>query len=84
VALAGRGRQSVTTRRRGGLAVAGAYQRAGAIPGWRAVPAVRYSVTPYIPPWVFERTRLQNVRLKNLSFLAKPKIDIFACFFAQT
>ena len=29
-------------------------------------------------------TRLQNVRLKNLSFLAKPKIGIFACFFAQT
>jgi hypothetical protein len=26
-------------------------------------------------------TRLQNVRLKNLSFLAKPKIGIFACFF---
>jgi hypothetical protein len=31
------------------------------------------------------RTRLQNVRLKNLSFLAKSKkIGIFACFFAQT
>jgi hypothetical protein len=29
-------------------------------------------------------TRLQNVRLKNLSFLAKSKNGIFACFFAQT
>jgi hypothetical protein len=29
-------------------------------------------------------TRLQNVRLKNLSFLAKSKIGNFACFFAQT
>jgi hypothetical protein len=27
------------------------------------------------------RMRLQNVRLKNLSFLAKSKIGIFACFF---
>jgi hypothetical protein len=26
-------------------------------------------------------TRLQNVRLKNLSFLAKSKIGILACFF---
>ena len=30
------------------------------------------------------RTRSQNVHLKNLSFLAKSKIGIFACFFAQT
>jgi hypothetical protein len=29
-------------------------------------------------------TRAQNVDLKNLSFLAKSKIGIFACFFAQT
>jgi hypothetical protein len=29
-------------------------------------------------------TRSQNVRLKNLSFLAKLKIGIFACFFEQT
>jgi hypothetical protein len=36
-------------------------------------------------PWLFEGfqyTRLQNVRLKNLSFLAKSKIGIFACFSA--
>jgi hypothetical protein len=26
-------------------------------------------------------TRSQNVQLKNLSFLAKSKIGIFACFF---
>jgi hypothetical protein len=29
-------------------------------------------------------TRSQNVHLKNLSFLEKPKIGIFACVFAQT
>jgi hypothetical protein len=30
------------------------------------------------------RARSQNVHLKKLSFLAKSKIGIFACFFAQT
>jgi hypothetical protein len=35
-----------------------------------------------LPAW--RRTRSQNVRLKILSFLAKIKIGICACFFAQT
>jgi hypothetical protein len=36
---------------------------------------------PQAPPSYNIITRLQNVRLKNLSFLAKSKIGIFACFF---
>jgi hypothetical protein len=46
--------------------------------------AARRSSIIYISAAPFPRTRSQNVRLKNLSFLAKSKIGIFACFFVQT
>jgi hypothetical protein len=39
---------------------------------------------PELLPGIERDTRSQNVRLKNLSFLAKSKIGIFACFSAQT